>query len=171
MFLNNLRCLVKPIITIPCRGVKVKAPRIKVGPQKYVPPPDQFPRLVRQESILKSLVLEDPKYPISLTRLDEIRAAPYRFVQRQVPPPELPFECRRTADKRFHIDVYTKRWRGKQVRYTTVRNVKGDIGAFKDCLKWRFGENAPMKVFDEKTIVVVGHYPREISMLLQGLGF
>ena len=171
MFLNKARWFIRPVLTVSCRGAKAKARRVNLGPMKYVPPPDQFPRLVRQESILKSLVLENPKYPISLKRLDDIRESPYGFVQRQVPPPQLPFECKRTPDKRFQIDVHTKKWKGRQVSYTTIPNVKGDIEAFKDCLKWRFGEKVPMKVFDAKTVVVVGHYPREISMLLQGLGF
>ena len=171
MSLNKARWFIRPILTIPCRGVKAKAPRVNLGPMKYVPPPDEFPQLVRQESILKSLVLENPKYPITLQRLDEMRESPHGYVKRQVPPPRLPFECKRTPAKRFPIDVHTKRWKGKQVSYTTVSNVKGDIEAFKDCLKWRFGEKTPMKIFDQKTVVVVGYYPREISVLLQGLGF
>jgi len=171
MLLNKTRLLLRPVLsTIPCRGVKAKAPRVKLGPFKYVPPPDQFPCLVRQESILKSLVLENPEYPISLNRLDEIRDTPGGWLPRKVPPPELPFECKRAA-RRFEITTNTKKWKGKVVVYTSVHNVKGDLEAFRDCLKWRLGEDTPMKIFNDKTVVVVGYHVKEISMLLLGLGF
>ena len=172
-FYKTTQSFIRPILTIPVRGVKATAPRIKIGPMKYVPPPDSNPCLVRPESILKSIVLEDPtRYPISLKRLDDIRNSPKGWVPRKVPPPELPFEFKRNGAKRFDVKTHYKRSGGRMLSYTTVSNIKGDFEKFKDCLKWRFGEKVPIKIFySNKTIVVVGHYPRDISVLIQALGF
>lgn len=171
---SNVRSLVRPLIYIQSRGVKGKLPRQKVGPMKYVPPPDSNPQLVREESVLKSLVLERASvaYPISIKRLDEIRKSPNGWVPRKVPPPELPFEFKRNLARRFNIDIHTKRWKGRMYSYTIVSNIKGDLNAFKDCVQWRLGDKVGVKIDESKqTVIIAGHYKRQISMLIQGLGF
>ena len=125
-------------------------------------------QVVRQDSILKSIVLLDKSYPVYIERLDEIGKSHNGWLNRMVPPPELDFNVRRDKHNRIIANVT----RVKSRFFTTLENVEGNLNSLKDCLKWRLGKTVAINV-DEKRgkVVTYGFYRREIITLLQGLGF
>lgn len=145
--------------------------RILVQPAKliYQPPPNSDVVLVREDAVLKSIVLHDKSYPIKLGRLEEIANSPTGWVHRMVPPPKLSFNIKRNERNRFDIDIHRKP-RGRLV-YTVLRNIDGNIQDLEGCLRWRLGPG--YYVVNERTrvIVVAGFHKRPISTLLQALGF
>merc|ERR1712156_586571 len=136
---------------------------------KYVPkpPPNVSPYLVREDSILKSMVLLDRSQPILLSRIDEIGRSPTEWVDRAVPPPELTFNVARNQKNRFSVRVNRK---GPK-RYTILGGISGNALDLARILQWRL--RGVKMIHDEKTgaLVLVGYHVRPVNTLVQALGF
>merc|ERR1712226_1419179 len=141
----------------------------RILPMKYVPPPVSSPVLVREDSILKSIILTDKTYPIKFSRLDEIGMSPTGWVNRMVPPPQLPFEIKRDKSNRFDVTILR---RPRKKPLTIIKNIEGDLDELYNCLKWRLGktEHVIRNCFP-RTLVVIGFHKKKIDTLFQALGF
>ena len=154
-------------------SAKKKAPRpppvLRIGPMKWIPPPNSDPILVREDSIIKSIIQLDKSYPIKCSRLDEIGRSPTGWIERMVPPPKLPFQIKRNKHNRFDVNVERKK---KHKPYTVVSNIQGDIDELHRCLRWRLGKQQDFHLNkNTKVLVVLGFHKRTINTLFQALGF
>lgn len=180
--LNTLRAVI-PIVNQCCsfqtssldssrrkrnRFVHAKKP-LMILPQVYVPPPVSTPILVREDSVLKSIVLTDKTYPIKFSRLDEIGTSHTGWVSRMVPPPQFSFEVKRNHIKRFDFSIHFRK--GKKP-LTILKGFEGDIDQVYNAVKWRLGKNTHVLLGNEKgTIIIIGYHVRQMNTFFQALGF
>ena len=141
---------------------------LRIPKYEWKPPVNAFPVLVREDSVVKSMVLLDRSQPILLSRLDEIGESQTGWVNRAVPPPQLTFNVPRNNRNRFFVRVHQK---GPK-QYTILSQIEGTSLDLVRIIQWRFGYKVRM-IHNEKYrhIVLVGRYVREINTLLQALGF